>query len=199
MIVTEKLQNEIHGFISSLSWMEREANDLNQLYYDAGIDTEISGLSDSDKATSASQLSKSEVVSGITFVENFYKWFTSGSPIDSDYLSVCHNLAFGSTTTPTFTPSTALESLGDRLKAMAEACIQLDKQSQSILDIYFDNQIDTAFSSIDSHRIVYGAAMTVSEMSSGVTLIENFQKFMNSNTPTNADYASTIKQWTRFN
>jgi len=104
-------------------------------------------------------------------------------------------LSFGSTTTPSFTPSTALENIGNRFKTLAESCIEIDKQTQTILDIYFDNQINTAFAALDVDRHVFGACMTIDQMQNALTLIENFQKFINGTTPSNADYASTISQW----
>lgn len=193
--ITKILENELRNFITGMSWFERDCNSLEQLYFDAGVNTELSALSSTDKATEASKLSQAEVINGITFIQNLKKFFTSGSPANADYLSTCHNLSFGSTTTPAYTPSTALEDIGNRLKGLSDACIELDKNAQTILDIYFDNQINTAFTAVSTYRKVFGSEMTIQQMNNAMTLVENFQKFLNGNSPSNADYASTIAQW----
>jgi hypothetical protein len=77
-------------------------------------------------------------------------------------------------------------------------CIEIYRQSQNALELYFDNEVGDIVSVLDAQRIVYGSEMTVSDLSSAITLLQQFNNFMGNSAVTTGDYSSTISKWNRL-
>lgn len=191
------LQNKIKEFMNVMKQLNREAEDIYEVYWDTDVNTNIGGLQDTDAATVNSKITKAEYVNGITISEQIKKFFANLAVTQGDYLSYCRNIQYGNDARVSKL-SEAVEGVGDRLYQVSVNCISYYKTARDILDIYTGNEVADLIANLDEQRLVPGSDLTKSDLSLGITLIEQFKKMMNNEVVTQADYASTLAKWERI-
>jgi|MudIll2142460700_1097286.scaffolds.fasta_scaffold54810_3 hypothetical protein len=196
--ITVLLQNNIKTVMTSLSNMQRECKSIYDTYWKTMANTTVSGLStDATPATVTSKLTKKNYIDAITLSENLNKFFQNTLVTTGDYLQTAVNAKYGNAVLGSAL-DVPTESIGDRLKQLCLDCIEIYRQSQNVLELYFDNEVGDIVAVLDSHRIIYGSEMTVSELSSAITLLQQFNNFMSNSAVTTGDYGATISVWSRL-
>ena len=198
--LTKLLQTNIKIIFDLLESIKQESADIYKAYWSSDANTTVGALGDSDPATYASRLIKTEYSSGLALVEDLDDFFTNSAVTQTDYKQTCGNLFYGSATTPTLRTN-ATEAIGDRLKNIASSCLAADKLCVEALKLHTESEIYDAFTNngnFSAGNIVFGSEMTKADLNAGITLIEQFKKMMNNEAVTTADYAVTLATWKRF-
>lgn len=196
--ITVLLQNNIKTIMTSLASMQRECKSIYDSYWKTMANTTVSGLStDATPATVASKLTKKNYIDAITLSESLNNFFQNAAVTTGDYLQTSVNAKYGNAVLGSAI-DVPTESIGDRLKQLCLDCIEIYRQSQNVLDLYFDNEVGDIVAVLDAQRIVYGSEMTVSDLSSAITLLQQFNNFMGNSIVTAGDYSSTISKWNRL-
>lgn len=193
-LITGKTETLIQEIMDSLLYMEADLDETQKVYYGGGASSAISALTDSDPVTVSTKLTKAQMVSGITFVENFQNFLGNSAVAQGDYFTTLVTLMNGNDEAASII-HTAVETVGSDLKDLASTSLSLFQKSKVILDLYSDNQIDSLIGVIDSSRVIFGASVTSSKFSSGITLIQQYVNFIDNAVVTQADYMSTISNW----
>ncbi len=188
MAVLGALRNDIKEFVNLAEFIWLEAADIYDLFWKVGISTELSGIaSDTDPATKVSKLSKGEVNLGLTLAEQFKNFFQNSAVAQNDYLHTMENLIYGSDER-TIPGSAGLEAVGDRLRVLSEKALQAYKLGRKILITYIANDAGNA----DPEPSV---PMTMDQLSSGVTLVEQFTKMVSNQAVATGDYTVSLGKW----
>jgi len=177
--------------------MKEEVKNVTKTYWSTDATTLITGASDPDPVTFATHLIKTEYIGGITLVEELEDFFINSAVTQADYAQTCEKLLYGCAVEPTKL-SNATEEVGDRLIVVAGNCAELCKKCCNMLELYINNQVDLMIANLDTQRIIPGSQMTKDELSSGITLVEQFKKMMNNEVVSTADYSATLAKWQRF-
>lgn len=197
MDVTRYIQIEIKSIIDSMSVMKTEVQNIGKVYWSTDANTAVAALGASDAATMVSKLTKTEFLSGITLCEQLDKFFTNQALTQSDYMSSCENIIYGNDGR-TSKLSESVEGLGNRMLQVSLNCVELFKKATNVLKIYNENEVGTMISGIATTRLIPGSEMTKAELSSGITLLEQFKKVLNNEVATQGDYGSTLAIWNRL-
>ena len=196
-VMTKLLENQIKEVMQSLAWIQPEVADLIKLYWSGDVSSDISALAGTDPATKSSKLTKDELINGLTLSEQLDKFFTNQAVAQSDYHGVLQDIIYGNDEIITAL-SVATEAFGDRVKSLAEALRTLFSRCKDLLDLYNDAEISAAVAGISDGTIVFGAEVSKSELISGITLCDQFKKFINNEIVTTGDYGSTVAKWRRI-
>lgn len=196
--ITVLLQNNIKTIMTSLASMQRECKSIYDSYWKTMANTTVSGLStDATPATVTSKFTKKNYIDAITLSESLNNFFQNAAVTTGDYLQTAVTAKYGNAVLGSAI-DVPTESIGDRLKQLCLDCIEIYRQSQNVLDLYFDNEVGDIVAVLDAQRIVYGSEMTVSDLSSAMTLLQQFNNFMSNSIVTAGDYNSTISKWNRL-
>lgn len=193
-LITGTTENLIQEVMNSLLYMQANLDEVQKVYFGGGASGAISALADGDPVTVSTKLTKAQLVSGITFVENFQNFLGNSAVTQADYFTTLVTLLNGNDEAAGVI-HTAVETVGNDLKDLASTSLGLFQKCKVILDLYFDNQINSLISAIDTSRIVFGASVTAAKFSTGITLIEQFKNFINNAVVAQADYMSTVSNW----
>lgn len=197
MDVTRYIQIEIKSIVDSMSVMKTEVQNIGKVYWSTDANTAVAALGASEPVTMVSKLTKTEFLSGITLCEQLDKFFTNQALTQSDYMSSCENIIYGNDGR-TSKLSESVEGLGNRMLQVCQDCVTLFKKCTEVLKIYNENEIGTMISGISTTRLIPGSEMTKAELSSGITLLEQFKKVLNNEVATQGDYGSTLAIWNRL-
>ena len=192
--ITRKLQNDIKSIINALQILKEESKDIVKVYWATGISTLLAAKNDGDAVTISTKLTKAQYVSGITMVTEFNDFFSNAAVTTGDYIETCQKLKYGNDEAVTIL-SESTEAAGDRLYQVALDCIELFKNCRDTLDLYIDNEVGECVAVWTNERVVYGADMNKSELSAGITLVEQFKKMMNNEAVNTGDYETSIASW----
>lgn len=198
-VITKVLQNKLKTIANSLSWMQRECIDIYNDYWKTDASTLVPALATgTTPATVEYHLTKEEYINAITFCEEFDDFFTNEAVTQTDFRQTCIRVKYGSAAdlgTPT---SNAVEELGKRIYALCIAVLELYNDAKDATEIYFDNEISDIIAVIDTERIVYGSEMTKDDLSSMITLLQEFMDMIGNAAVTQGDYSAIIAKWERL-
>ena len=196
-VMTSLLQKQIKEIMQTMLWVQPEVADMIKLYWSGDVSSDLGPLLGTAPATKTSKHTKDELISGLTLSEQMDKFFTNQAVTQGDYHGNIQNLVYGDDeiTTPL---SVATEAFGDRVKALSEALLVTFNRCKDILDLYNDSEISSAASSLSDGTIVFGASMSKAELILGITLCDQFKKFINNEAVTTGDYGSTVAKWRRL-
>jgi len=198
IITTKKAQIDIKTIMTGMLWLKEESRGIYNAYWDTDASTLVPALATGTTgATVASKLTKDEFINGITFVEDLDNFFTNSAVTQTDYLGTCNKLQYGSANISTEV-SNATENLGTRLQTLGINCISYFRNARDVLAFYTNNELGDLISSLDTQRIVPGSDMTVDDLNSGITLVEQFKKMINNEVVTTSLYEATVAKWQRF-
>lgn len=192
-LIASIVQDLIKTVMDSLLYMSAQIADIEKLYF-TKVSGDIAGLTGGDPVTVTTKLTKDDLIAGITLIQQVDKYFGNENMITSDYYGTLIRLINGdNSATGEISPST--EVIGEDLKSLAETLIDINQKCSVIFNMYNDNELNDIIANIESARVVYGATITVSLYSDGITLIEQFSNFVGNVSVITGDYASTINQW----
>jgi len=195
--VTSNLQTDIKSFMTSCESLINEAPAIYNLYWKSGASSDLSSLADGDAATVSTKLTKGELTTGLAFVEQLDNFFQNSAVTQSDYLGSLYPIYYGNNEASAVV-STAVEAMGSRLYDLTSMCLELLNQGKTIEAEYNANEISDCVAVWEDERIVYGSEMTKVELSSAITLIQQFMKVLENQAVTAGDYESTVRQWGRL-
>lgn len=198
VVVTAKLQQDIKLIMEAFVVLRNDALDLYNLYWKGGVSSEVSSLPNpSDPASYNARLTKAQLGSGLTLVDQMGNiFFENGSVTTGDYLATCETSLYGNAT-PTLV-SVAVEGYANRLVQFARDCITQYNRCRNAETFYGASKIYDAVNAIDSETVVMGADMTKSELLAAITVIHQFQLFLQNSAVTAGYYRTTLAQWGRF-
>ena len=181
--------------MSAMIWIQPESSDLSKLYWsEISGDATYSGLASGAAATFGTKLTKQEIINGLAITEQFDKFFTNQALTQADYLANIDGIIYGNDEYTSPGISVAIEQFGIRLVALSEASLVLFKSAKDILDIYFDTEISGAIGGVSGGLLPW-TAISKSDISASVSLIEAFKKVINNEVAAQADYGSTVAAW----
>lgn len=195
--ITLELQRSLKSMMASWWTMYNECIDIDAAYFKTEASTYVGAKAANDPVTVNTKLTKTQFVNGITFIENVVKFFGNAAVTTGDYLSSIDPIKYGNTTGATAVPA-SVEALGSRLLQVCTDSIYLLQQSKLQESVYNSTSIGTAFASVPDAVIVFGAEMTRAELVAGVTLLQQWQRFIGNLSVTTGDYASTLSKFNRL-
>lgn len=193
-LITSTTEGLIQEVMNSLLYMKSNLDEIQKVYFGGGASAAITELNDGDAVTVSTKLTKIQIINGITFVENFQKFLGNEAVTQGDYFSTLVSLLNGNDAAVS-SLHTALETVGSNLKDLASTALNLYQKCKVISDLYTDNEIDSVIAAIDSSRVVFGASVTASKFTLGITLITQYMNFINNVAVVQGDYMSTVSNW----
>jgi hypothetical protein len=198
-IVTAKLQEDIKQLTSTFELLKQEALQIYNIYWKGGIsgDTGFTGLAGGDPATQAGKLTKDQVTTALTLAELLKKFFDNEAVATGDYMASVQDITHGDAVLVTVI-SSALEDFGGRALQFATDLLTQYGRSKEIENLYTNGEVSGAVSGISAHTIVFGSEMSKDDLTSAITMIQQFHNFMENAAVTTGDYDATLAKWLRF-
>lgn len=196
-IVTQKIQDDIKTITDAFVLMRHEAEDLFNLYWKGGVKTDNDALAGGAAATLTTKLAKEDIVTGLTYAEQIDKFFDNQALATADYMTSIQVLTHGNVAIPTLV-SDRLEEFGDRIKQLSQDSITQYQRCKNVENLYNSSEVGTAIGSISDFTIVYGAEMTKNDLTSAITLAQNWCTFLDNGAPGTADRKVTLGKWDRL-
>ena len=198
--ISRLLQSKIKELFNTFDLMKNEAIDLDKLYWtevstDAGF-TAASGTTGVIYDTSVA-LTKNEVNSALTLIQQFNKFITNQALTQSDYLATIQSVRYGNDQAASIF-SQAIENFGIRAKQFCLDALEQYKRCQIINDVYFDSELSLAVNAISSSTIIFGSEYTKDEVNLAINLTQNYVSLLSNLVATQADYGSTLAKWSRL-
>ena len=194
--ITSVLQKQIKDIMNALCVMYPEAKDIHAAYFVTDATTQITAAGTGDPVTVESNLTKEEYIACITFMENLKNFFENSSVYQSNYLDTINDVIYGDAVLATQLGE-ATEQLGTRMKDVCTNALEVYKWCCKAYNIYVENEISAAISGMSSGSVVFGSGMIVSELTSAMTLIQQFQNMINNSAVTTGNYKATLAKWER--
>ena len=193
MNVSKELQTYIKTTVSSFQHMFNEALDLENLYWKGSVSTDITAAAGGDPVTQSTQLTKTQVTNLLTLSENVRKFFDNAALATSDYMTTCENSIYGNATATFLTNN--VEAFGNRAVQLARDCITQHKRAKEIENIYNSSQLGAVAGVISAQTIVFGSDMTQDQLTSAITVMQNWQTFLNNGAAGTSDRKVTLAKW----
>lgn len=197
-IITQKLQTDIKTAMNSWADMRNEALDLYNLYWKGGVKTDNDALATgTTPATQSTKLVKNDIINTATLVDVYgNSFFDNNAVATADRNQTCQELTHGNAT-PTLV-SDRLEEFGDRAKQFAQDCLTQFNRSRDAENLYNSSELSAMIGSISAHTIVYGAEMSKDDLTSAITLMQQWQNSISNAAVTTGDYKVTLGKWERL-
>jgi hypothetical protein len=199
MSVTAKLQADVKEITATFDVLRKEALDLYNLYWKGGIsgDTNFTTLGATDPATQAGKLTKTQVTNALTMAENLDKFFGNVAVAQADYQATIQATTHWDAVLATAI-SSALEDFGGRALQFATDLLTQYGRAKDIENFYVNSEISAAVAATSSQTIVFGSDMSKDDLVSAITMIQQFQNFIENAAVTTGDYDATLAKWLRF-
>ncbi len=192
--VTKELQKDIKTTIQSFEKMFNEAQDLENLYWKGSVSTDLAAVSlGTDPATQDTRLTKDQVISILTFCENTRKFFDNVAFGVADYMTTAQNSLYGNATATLVTQN--IEAFSNRGVQFCRDSVTQFNRARDIENIYNSSELSAMIGSISTQTIVYGSDMTKDQLTSAVTLMQNWQDFLSNVATGTADRKVTLGKW----
>lgn len=194
MTASAKLQNDVKNIIDLFFAMRNESLDLFNLYWKGGVNGEITGLASGDPACQTARLTKAQLQSGLVLVDQLANYFfDNGSVTTGDYMATCQVTLYGDAT-PTLL-SVPVEGYADRLVTFARSCINLYNFCRNAELFYGAALFDIVDALPDGEDVVPGSDMTKNQILAAISLLQQYQKFLQNQAVTSGYYRTTLGQW----
>ena len=195
---TEKLEEDLKLFMTSMLTVQQEAVDLEDLYWaEVNTDSTYTAAANGDAITFATKLTKQEVINALTIAEQVRKFFGNTAMTQADYYNNFHGILYGNNERASPGISTAIEAFGTRSVSFIGTLLAEFKRAKDILDLYFDTTINLAIAAVTIEETPW-YEFTKDDFTDGVTMVEQFKKLINNEAITTADYASTLARWRKI-
>lgn len=193
--ITELLQAKFKTFAKNMTQVIDKTTFINKAYFSTDASTSVLALvAGTDGASLNTKLTKTEYISGITLVEELVDFFNNGAVTTGDYLSTLMGLTYGSAAVAA-NLSDATEDIADRMVALASDLFEYYDEATLIKDLYDNSDLSVLVANANAGTVVYGASMTVSDLNSAITLVEQFLKIFNNEAVNQALYSDTVATW----
>jgi hypothetical protein len=191
-----QLQTDLKTMMTLFLEMFNEAQDLENLYFKGGVSTDISALLGTNPVTQDTRLTKNELVSGLTFAENLRKLFDNVAVTTADYLDTIQKLTHGNATGTLV--SVAVEDFGTRVVALTANALTQYNRARNAVNFYNSSEMAAMIGSISIQKVFYGSEMTKDELTSAITLLQQFQGMLENTAVSTGDYKVTLGKWERL-
>ena len=189
------LEDLFKDFANGLSWIQNEAKDIEKAYFSSDASGLVSALgSGTDGASLATKLTKTQYQNGIGFIQQLINFFDNSAVTTGDYLTNIEQVKYGNAATPAFL-SDATEDIANRLKVLCDSCLTHFLKSKDIKDKYDNSELSVLVAGLTAGRIIYGANMNNGQLTSGITLVEQFKKMINNEAVTTGLYSANVAIW----
>jgi len=173
--------------------MFNEALDLENLYWKGSVSADLAASAGTDPVTQATQLTKDQIISILTLAENVRKFFDNVANGTADFQTTIQDVLYG-TATATFFNNT-VESFGNKGVQFARDCSTQFNRARNIENIYNSSELGGAVGGMSAQTIIYGADMTKDQLTSAVTLMQNWQDLLSNVATGTADRKATLGKW----
>lgn len=192
---TGYLQARLKYFAEKMESVSIEASDIYAAYFASGANVSVDALASSTTAATVStRLTKGEYQNGITLIGQINNFFGNIAVSQAGYLTTVESVLYGSAASPAFV-SDAVEDIGARIKLLFSTVLLQFNDAKNILSIYNNSELSVLASGLTAYRVIYGADMTNSQMSLGVTLVEQFKKLINNEDVAQGAYSNNVAIW----
>lgn len=194
--VTMSLQTKIKKAIQSLINIRSESADLVDLYFDE-VSSDLSGVSGTTAVTVTTKLTKDEVTTSVTMCQNLENFFTNQSVTTGDYLQTLNSVLNGNDQA-TSVVSEAVENYGFRVVELSKQVLGVYNDAFIIENLYNASEVSAAVGSISTQTVVFGSDMTKDDLTSAITLLQQWKNFVGNSAVSTGDYQSTLSKWERI-
>lgn len=197
-IITQKLQTDIKTATDAWETMRAEALDLYNLYWKTSVNVTVAALATAaTPASFASKLTKADAQSAATLVDDIgNKLFDNVAVATSDRQVTCQTISNG-IAAPTLVDD-AVEDFCNRSAQLGTDCLTQFQRSDATEDLYNSSEVGAAVAAISAQTIVFGSEMTKDDLTSAITLMQEWQNFMDNAAVATADYKVTLGKWERL-
>lgn len=197
-IVTQKIQSDIKLATDAWQLMRIEALDLYNLYWKTDVNATVGALAlGTTPCSQQSKLTKADAQAAAGLVEDIgTKFFDNVAIATSDRQVTCQKLANGKAV-PTLIDD-QVEEFCNRAAQLGQDCITQDQRSNLAEDFYNSSEMGGALSGMSAQTIVFGSEMTKDDLTSAITLAQQWQNFINNAAVTTGDYKATLGKWERL-
>lgn len=191
--ITSQLQADIKILTGAFNNMFNEALDLENLYFKGSVSADLAASAGSDPVTQSTQLTKDQIITILTLCENVRKFFDNVAVSTADYMTTCQDVSYGVATATFF--NNTVEQFGVRGVQFAKDCISQFNRGRDIENDYNSSELSAVVGSMSTFTTIYGADMTKDQLTSAITLTQDWDNFLNNSAPGTADRKVTLGKW----
>lgn len=193
--ITLTLEQYFKDFAASMNWIMGECLDIDKAYFSSDASTKVSALgSGSDGASYDTKFTKTVYTNAIGFIEQVNKLFSNQTVTTGDYLTNIDQVIYANAASP-IVLSPATENLANRLKVLCQSALTQFVIAKNILNLYNNSDLSVMVSGSPGARVVYGANMNVTQLTQGITLVEQFKKLINNEAVATSLYSANVAIW----
>jgi hypothetical protein len=197
-VMTKVLEDKIKELFASFSTLRHESADLYALYWKGSVNTEVGALAlASTPAAKDAKLNKGEMQDGVTLAEKMMNFFNNDAVATADHLAMIEKITHGDAVLATAI-SNDTEAFGTRVVQFATDLLTQYQRCKVAQDIYTTGEIAGALSGMSAQTVLWGSSATKDDVTSAMTLINEFVDFIENAAVTTGDYKATLAKWLRI-
>ena len=195
MSLTQQFQDQTKDFFNGMAWIQKEAFDIEKAYSSSDAQSTVTGLgSGTDAATLATKLTKDQYTNAIGFLLQLQNFFDNSAVTTGDYLGVIDQVIYGNAATPTFLTD-ATESIGNRLRELCDSALEHYNKALELKDFYDASEFSVLVAGLSGGRRIYGATMNNTQLTQGITVIEQYKNMISNTSVTAGLYSQNVSVW----
>jgi hypothetical protein len=195
--VTQDLQDNLKEICSTFDTLRNEAKDIYNLFWKGSVNADITLLSSGNACCQEAKLTKAQVQLAATLVEQMGNFWDNAAVAQADYLATIQSLLHGDAVLAT-PISSDLEAFGNRAKQFAQDLLTQYNRTRLAVNHYNNTEISAAVGAMSAHTVVFGADMTKDDLTSAVTMLNEYLDFCQNAAVAQADYKATLGKWQRL-
>lgn len=197
-VVTLKLQHDIKDAIDTWVLLRQEAFDLYSLYWKTTVNSVVGALaSGTTPASQQSKLTKTDALNAASLAEVLGTLFFENQAVaTADRMVWLQGLTHG-LATPTLIDA-SVEDFCNRSKQLAQDCLTQYQRAGSLINLYNSSELSSMVGSLSSSTLIYGSEMTKDDLTSAITLAQQFKAVFDNSAVTTGDYKVTLGRWGRL-
>lgn len=193
--ITQDFQTDTKNFVIGMDWIQQEAKDIYKAYFASDASTLVNALGSSSAGASlATKYTKAQYQNAIGFIEQLTKFFDNQAVTTGDYLTNIEQVIYANAATPAFL-SDAAESIANRIKVLCDSSLNHFNLAKKIKSIYDNSELSVLVAGLSAGRVIYGSTMNNTQLTQGITLVEQYKKMINNEAVTTGLYSANISVW----
>jgi hypothetical protein len=196
-IVTQELQDDLKVIMDKLNLLRNESKDLYNLYWKGTVNTDNPGGTTAATTATSGSLEGNDITNSVTLADNLNNFFDNIAVGTVDYLATIEKLLHGDNAAITAI-SSDIEDFGARSVTFAQDLLDVYNKARDAENFYNTSEIGSAAGAMSTQTIMFGSSMTKDDLTSAITLLQQFQNMLNNTAVTTGDYKATLGKWLRL-
>ena len=193
--LTLTFENKVKAFAAAMAWQNTEAQDIEKAYFASDASSLVAALPTGGSGASLdTKLTKDQYQSAIGFAQQVKAFFANSAVSTGDYLTNIEQVIYGNAVAPAKL-SDAAEDIANRLNVFCRSALTQYQTALGIIDFYGNSELSVLVAGLSGGRICYGASMNATQLTQGITLVEQYKKMIGNESVATGLYSANVAIW----